>query len=100
MNNLRREHPRPQFIRKNWTLLDGTWAFQFDEDNQGIQHQWYKGIPNTVPITVPFTYETELSGINDSAHHSVVWYEKTIDLEEQKSTRYYLKALIILAKFG
>lgn len=84
MNNLRREHPRPQFIRKNWTLLDGTWAFQFDDDNQGIQHQWYKGIPNTVLITVPFTYETELSGINDPAHHSVVWYEKTIDLEEQK----------------
>lgn len=84
MNNLRREHPRPQFIRKNWTLLDGTWAFQFDDDNQGIQHQWYKGIPNTVPITVPFTYETELSGINDPTHHSIVWYEKTIDLEEQK----------------
>lgn len=84
MNNLRREHPRPQFIRKNWLSLDGTWAFQFDDDNQGIQHQWYQGIPETVPITVPFTYETELSGINDPSHHSVVWYEKTIDLEKQK----------------
>ncbi|MBO0431202.1 sugar-binding domain-containing protein [Enterococcus sp. DIV0660C] len=84
MNNLRREHPRPQFIRKNWTLLDGTWAFQFDDENQGIKQQWYQGVPNTVPITVPFTYETELSGINDPSHHSVVWYEKKIVLEEQK----------------
>lgn len=35
----RREHPRPQFIRKNWLLLDGQWKFKFDDENLGLINQ-------------------------------------------------------------
>lgn len=84
MKTIRREHPRPQFIRENWTLLDGTWAFRFDDENEGIEACWAQGLSQIVDIQVPFTYETEKSGINNQAHHSVVWYEKQLTLDEAK----------------
>ncbi|WP_236674773.1 glycoside hydrolase family 2 protein [Enterococcus sp. BWR-S5] len=84
MKTIRREHPRPQFIRENWTLLDGTWAFRFDDENEGMEAGWAQGLSQIVDIQVPFTYETEKSGINNQAHHSVVWYEKQLTLDEAK----------------
>ncbi|MGL4696578.1 glycoside hydrolase family 2 protein [Enterococcus larvae] len=84
MKAIRREHPRPQFIREHWNVLDGKWAFRFDDENRGIKEQWQQGLSQTVDIQVPFTYETEKSGINDQAHHSVIWYEKLLTLDELK----------------
>lgn len=81
MNLDRRNHPRPQFIRKDWVSLDGIWAFRFDDQNVGVGAGWFNGLKDTQAITVPFTYETELSGIGDQAHHDIVWYERTFEIE-------------------
>lgn len=81
----RRMHPRPQFIRENWLLLDGEWRFAFDDQKQGLLEQWFKGIPDPTVINVPFTYETELSGINDHSQHQVVWYERNIELADKQN---------------
>lgn len=80
--NIRKEYPKPQFMRQNWRSLDGQWDFSFDPNNQGILDKWYNEIPQKLKIEVPFTYETELSGINDKSHHSIVWYQKEIEIEQ------------------
>lgn len=30
----RTEYPQPQFQRENWTNLNGSWDFDFDDQNQ------------------------------------------------------------------
>lgn len=78
-------HPRPQFTREAWQLLDGQWKFAFDDAGLGEVKNWQEGIEATHDILVPFTYETTLSGINIKEHHDVVWYERTIDVTSDKS---------------
>lgn len=34
----RTEYPRPQFIRKSWLCLNGTWDFDFDDENLSLLH--------------------------------------------------------------
>lgn len=77
-------HPNPQFMRENWQSLNGSWDFSFDDKDQGIQEEWYGGIPEGLTIEVPFSYETELSGIHDTDHHPIVWYQKKINVTENK----------------
>lgn len=38
----RNEYPRPQFVRKEWTNLNGEWLFMYDDDNVGIQARWFE----------------------------------------------------------
>jgi len=37
------EHPRPDFERPNWINLNGTWDFEFDSLNTGLDNNWQKG---------------------------------------------------------
>lgn len=80
----RESHPRPQFIRENWRSLDGEWDFCFDDENVGIKKLWFRGITTDNKIMVPFTYETKLSKIDVQDHHSIVWYQKKVNLEKNK----------------
>lgn len=77
-------HPRPQMIRENWQSLDGEWLFKFDDQNIGVKEKWSEGLVTEQTIRVPFTYETELSGIEETAFHPVVWYERDISVESEK----------------
>ena len=78
----RREHPRPQFIREDFLSLDGQWDFAFDDQNEGLKNKWFHQFPESRKIEVPFTYETQLSGIDEQEQHSVVWYEKTFIVDD------------------
>jgi beta-galactosidase/beta-glucuronidase len=78
----RPEYPRPQFVREPWLNLNGTWEFQFDDENTGLAEGWYDGRPLTGKITVPFAYQTQLSGINDKSIHEYVWYARTFAIPE------------------
>lgn len=66
------KYPNPGFVRTDFTLLDGLWDFDFDDQKQF-----------TVPVTlgrtiqVPFTYESIKSGIGDTRIHPVVWYQRS-----------------------
>lgn len=76
-NNVPRpEYPRPQFVREHWLNLNGEWEFAFDDAEEGLQQNWQDGRELPRRITVPFAYQTELSGINDKTIHEVVWYAK------------------------
>ena len=78
-------YPRPQFVRPDWIDLCGSWAFAFDDEDRGLREDWAgRGLEAAVPaeqrlsIEVPFSYETQASGIGDTTHHPVVWYERQV----------------------
>ncbi|SFE11564.1 Glycosyl hydrolases family 2 [Paenibacillus catalpae] len=74
-----KNYPRPQFAREQWIDLNGEWNFAFDDANTGEA-----GLPSQftgdLKINVPFTYETQASGIGDERHHPYVWYNRTLDI--------------------
>ena len=60
----RPEHPRPDFERRSFFNLNGTWRFAFDDGNRGLREGWEQ--PGHVldrDILVPFAYQSERSGI-------------------------------------
>ncbi len=73
----RSEHPRPQFQREQWLSLNGPWEFEFDDGNTGLDGNWQTaGRKFARTITVPFCFESKLSGIADTSFHPVVWYRR------------------------
>ena len=85
---MKTEYPRPQFVRKEWKNLNGTWEFAFDDNDRGIREKWYgKGKSLEKKINVPFVYQSELSGIGDRTPHDIVWYKKSLELEQRKGYR-------------
>lgn len=78
---LREEYPRPQLMRNDWMNLNGTWDFAFDDKNIGLKEKWFKGNKEFEhDINVPFVYQTELSGINETAFHDWVWYRREFEV--------------------
>jgi beta-galactosidase/beta-glucuronidase len=79
----RPEYPRPQLRRSRWVNLNGPWSFAFDDDDRGLCERWFEATPtsSTFPrtITVPFAFQSELSGIADRTRHDVVWYSRSFD---------------------
>ncbi len=72
-------YPRPQLKRDNWVNLNGKWDFKFDDENQGLKNDWNKYFTPDYQINVPFSYETNLSGINSSKQHKIMWYHRKIN---------------------
>ncbi|GLC78639.1 glycoside hydrolase family 2 protein [Lacrimispora brassicae] len=79
-----KDYPRPQFVRKDWTNLNGIWDFNFDDENRGEIKGWYKGFQGEKEICVPFTYETKKSNIHDEGVHNFVWYGRRFQAEKEK----------------
>lgn len=78
-----KDYPRPQFVRKDWLDLNGEWAFGFGEETgekDALQGK-LKG-----KIVVPYSYETELSGIADTTMHETVWYSRELLRTKGKRT--------------
>ena len=77
----RAEHPRPDFERAQWVNLNGEWEFRFDPRNIGLDERWYveKAVFDA-RITVPFCWESELSGVADTSGRQIGWYRREIDV--------------------
>ena len=77
----REEHPRPQFERKNWMNLNGTWEFEIDHGCSGFERGYAEAEHklNDV-ITVPFCPESKLSGVQYKDFMFSVWYRRTVML--------------------
>ncbi|MEF2967488.1 sugar-binding domain-containing protein [Paenibacillus sp. M1] len=81
MTTIRPEYPRPQFIRDSWQSLNGVWSFAFDDDDLGLKEKWYQDTGKLpLEITIPFSYQSELSGVEDKRNHERVWYQRTFDI--------------------
>jgi len=74
----RAEHPRPDFERPQWLNLNGAWDFRFDPDDEGLQRGWFKPGADfgRQKITVPFCWESSLSGIQDKSGQKIGWYRR------------------------
>ena len=79
-----KDYPRPQFVRKEWTNLNGEWEFRMDDQNEGEKERWFEGLKQSRKIQVPFTCETQMSGIGEEEFHPYVWYEREITVEKEK----------------
>jgi beta-galactosidase/beta-glucuronidase len=69
-------YPRPQLERVGWTSLNGPWEFALDPEVR-----WTR--PDDVEwndtIVVPFSPETEASGIGDTGFYRACWYRRTFE---------------------
>lgn len=65
----RSEFPRPDFVRQRWQCLNGDWQFSFAEPTFDRK------------ITVPYCYQSALSGIAEKSDHPCVWYRRNFDVD-------------------
>jgi beta-galactosidase/beta-glucuronidase len=71
-------YPRPQLQRSQWTSLNGSWKFNYDDAGRYTRPS---DISNwTQNIEVPFAPESIRSGIHDTGFHPNCWYEREIEL--------------------
>ena len=67
-------HPRPQMRRAQWQSLNGQWDFS---RGRGKEYTTPAEVEWECPITVPFSPETEASGVADQGFYTAVWYRRT-----------------------
>lgn len=61
--------------------LNGSWAFEFDDADKGVAEEWSAaGHKFSRQITVPFCFESRMSGIGDTGFHPVVWYQRSFSV--------------------
>jgi hypothetical protein len=76
MSGTNHGYPRPQLFRSGWVSLNGPWDFAMDCDamiRQPEQVTW------NATISVPFSPETEASGIGDTGFYCAVWYRRRFE---------------------
>ncbi len=78
----RPEYPRPQFVRENWTNLNGEWEFRMDNEQSGFAERFESFEHFDDKIIVPFCPESKLSGVEHKNFMLGVWYKRKIDLTE------------------
>ena len=77
----RPEFPQPQFERAQWQTLNGEWQFDFDDRNAGLDKAWFEPAHEfSRKITVPYCFESKLSGIQDTSFHPWVWYSRRFEV--------------------
>lgn len=75
------EYPRPQLVRENWVNLNGQWDYAITD--AADEPESYDG-----SITVPFSPETELSGVGRTLEaDEYLWYHRDIFMPESFSGR-------------
>lgn len=80
----RTEYPRPQFVRRDWLCLNGTWDFAFDDDDHAAAEHWELDThPLDGTIEVPFCFESRLSGIQDTSLHDRVFYKRHFTIPDE-----------------
>lgn len=92
----RAEHPRPDFMRDTFLNLNGAWQFAFDDRDEGLTAGWQRpGTALPMQITVPFAYQTKLSGIGPTDEiHPILWYRRGFEVPADMADRR------ILLRFG
>ncbi|MCW5980268.1 MAG: beta galactosidase jelly roll domain-containing protein [Bryobacteraceae bacterium] len=91
----RPEYPEPQFARPAWVSLNGSWEFDFDDGDAGLDAGWH--LPGRTlgrNILVPFCFECEASRIADPSPHPVCWYRRRFRIPEEWAGRR------VLLRFG
>lgn len=92
----RSEHPRPDFMRDTFLNLNGEWQFAFDDADEGLRAGWHRpGAALLLRVTVPFAYQTRLSGIGPTDEiHPILWYRRSFAVPDE------MKGKRVLLRFG
>ena len=70
------EYPRPQLRRDSYLNLNGAWDYAFTASGEAPER--FDGV-----ITVPFSPESELSGVGRTLHPGeYLWYRRSVTLPE------------------
>ena len=92
----RPEHPRPDFMRETFFNLNGVWQFAFDDQDRGFAQGYARpGTRLPLSITVPFCYQSAMSGIGPTDEiHPILWYRRTFVVPEE------MQGKRVLLRFG
>ncbi|HKV07512.1 MAG TPA: glycoside hydrolase family 2 TIM barrel-domain containing protein [Thermoanaerobaculia bacterium] len=69
-------YPRPQLERASWISLNGPWDFVLDPD---AKWRSPREVTWNGTILVPFSPETEASGVGDTSFYRRCWYRRTFE---------------------
>lgn len=58
-----------------------------DDGHVGLAQRWYEKGEFDRTITVPFCYQSPLSGIGETEFHDVVWYRRTVRLPREAENK-------------
>ena len=84
------DYPRPQFVRDDFTSLDGEWEFAVDLATEGTRARWFEGsTPFPHVIRVPFPPESAASGFGREVD-SPLWYRREFDHDARPGKRLLL----------
>lgn len=89
----RAEYPRPQFERSNWANLNGTWSYTFDFGMSGKESKLMESKGFESDITIPFSPESKLSGVEHTDFIPAIWYHRTIIVDKNNDD-------LVLLNFG
>ena len=77
--------PEPLAVRQHYRLLDGTWRFHLHGEDalrptrilahEELQHA----------ITVPYCYQSSLSGLGDDGYYPAVWYSRSFEVTRDEA---------------
>jgi hypothetical protein len=71
--NVWREYPRPQLVRKEWVNLNGLWDYAITQKGTAKPEKW------DGQILVPFCVESALSGVGKRVTKDQnLWYRRTV----------------------
>jgi len=77
------EYPRPQFVRAQYTILNGWWTCRFGAAAEWDDAERFLSADTATPILVPFSPEAALSGVGRTLMpDEVLWYRCTFTMEE------------------
>ena len=89
--NMRKEHPRPQFVRNSWLNLNGQWTCDYSKNIKGFNKSTLNKKKFSKKINVPFCPESKLSGIGNTDFMQEIWYHKNFKLNNKwKNKKIYI----------